>query len=86
MHRFGEPWSSAWWVWRSDPLREARETRTSGLRMGELMAVGKERFLLTVSVLAALYQINMWVTVYGFTPNVAAQLGVPRQNSAGSPS
>ena len=57
------------------PLREAAESRPFGLRMGELMAVGKERSLLIVSLLAALYQLNTWVTVYGFTPNVAAQLG-----------
>lgn len=60
------------------PLREAEEARPSGIRLGELMAVGKERFLLTVSLLAALYQFNTWVTVYGFTPNVAAQLGATK--------
>lgn len=60
------------------PLREAENQRTVGLSLGELAAVGKERFLLTVSLLAALYQINTWVTVYGFTPNVAAQLGASK--------
>lgn len=60
------------------PLKEAKEIRVAGLRLGELIAVGKERFLLTVSLLAALYQINTWVTVYGFTPNVAAQLGASK--------
>jgi Arabinose efflux permease len=60
------------------PLREAQNQRTVGLSLGELVAVGKERFLLTVSLLAALYQINTWVTVYGFTPNVAAQLGASK--------
>lgn len=60
------------------PLREVQNSRPSGLKIGELAAVGKERSLLVVSLLAALYQINTWVTVYGFTPNVAAQLGATK--------
>ena len=65
-------------MWSPSPCGEAQNQRTVGLSLGELVAVGKERFLLTVSLLAALYQINTWVTVYGFTPNVAAQLGASK--------
>lgn len=60
------------------PLREAAHARPFGLGFGELAAVGKERSLLAVSLLAALYQFNTWVTVYGFTPNYAAALGASK--------
>jgi len=60
------------------PLREAANARPFGLKFGELAAVGKERSLLVVSLLAALYQFNTWVTVYGFTPNYAAELGATK--------
>ncbi|MBO2521801.1 MAG: MFS transporter [Firmicutes bacterium] len=60
------------------PLREAAPARPAGLRIGELTAVGRERSLLAVSLLAALYQFHTWVTVYGFTPNYAAGLGATK--------
>lgn len=59
-------------------LRESTATRPFGLGFGELAAVGRERSLLTVSLLAALYQVNTWVTVYGFTPNYAVEIGASK--------
>lgn len=54
------------------------ETRKVGLSLGELARVGREGSLLFVSILAALYQVNSFVTVYGFTPNYAVLLGASK--------
>ena len=57
---------------------EEVETRKMGLSLGELARVGRERLLLFVSGLGALYQVNTFVTVYGFTPNYAVELGASK--------
>lgn len=53
-------------------------TRPLGLTIRQLAAVGREPSLLLVSGLGALYQFNMFVTVYGFTPNYAVHLGASK--------
>lgn len=58
-------------------LREVN-TRPLGLSVRELAAVGREPSLLLVSGLGALYQFNMFVTAYGFTPNYAVLLGASK--------
>jgi len=57
---------------------EEVETRKMGLSLGELARVGRERSLVLISLLAALYQFNSFVTVYGFTPNYAVTLGASK--------
>ncbi len=58
-------------------LREVN-TRPLGLSVRALAAVGREPSLLLVSALGALYQFNMFVTAYGFTPNYAVALGASK--------
>ena len=52
--------------------------RPLGLTLRQLVAVGREPSLLLVSALASLYQFNLFVTAYGFTPNYAVQLGASK--------
>lgn len=58
-------------------IREGN-TKPVGLGFGELAKVGRERSLLLVSVLGAFHQFNTWVTLYGFTPNYAVELGASK--------
>lgn len=54
------------------------KTRNMGVALSELIVVGRERSLLVVSGLAALFQFTSFVTVYGFTPNYAVELGASK--------
>lgn len=59
------------------PLREGTPT-SIGLKGSDLLNVGRERGLLIVSSLAILYQFNSFVTIFGFVPNYAVQLGASK--------
>lgn len=54
------------------------QAKAIGLSLRELVSVGRDPLLLWVSLLAAAYQFNTWVTAYGFTPNYAVTLGASR--------
>lgn len=59
------------------PLGEGRPTHI-GVDGKELLAVGRERGLLIVSGLAILHQFNLFVTVFGFVPTYAVEIGASK--------
>lgn len=56
-------------------VQEQRSHRSQTLNIRELLQVGKNSRLLTVSLLGAFSQYVTFVTVYGFTPSYASSLG-----------
>ncbi|WP_234969462.1 MFS transporter [Alicyclobacillus vulcanalis] len=46
-----------------------------GIRVGEMLAVGRDRIVLGVSCLAVLAQVVTFTTMFGFSPEQATQLG-----------
>ncbi len=59
----------------STQIAETQAPPRQAIEVKELMAVGRDRTLLTVSFLAILFQCLMFSTVYGFTPMHAVGIG-----------
>lgn len=59
-------------------IQEVPLRREQTVSLSELLHVGKSPQLLTVSLLAALSQYIVFVTVYGFTPTYAASIGASK--------
>lgn len=60
-------------------IEEKRELNTdSPINLKELLSVGKERLLLSVSILAVLAQCVTFTTMFGFTPLHAVSIGASK--------